>query len=120
VNMIERFPELLTTAESERPGFAFSKVFGTPSAAPMLEELLPVARGWNPDLLVCEQLELAGPVAAALLGVPNVTHGLGHPLPERLLTCVGEEMTALWREHGLQEPDHAATYDHLYLDIPTR
>jgi MGT family glycosyltransferase len=26
-------------------------------------------------------------------------------------------MTVLWREHGLQEPDHAGTYEHLYLDI---
>jgi UDP:flavonoid glycosyltransferase YjiC (YdhE family) len=117
VNMTERFPELLTMAESERPEFAFSKIFGTPSAAPMLEELLPVAREWKPDLMVCEQLELAGPIAAALLEVPNVTHGLGHPLPERLLACVGEEMTGLWRDHGLQEPDHAGTYEHLYLDV---
>jgi UDP:flavonoid glycosyltransferase YjiC (YdhE family) len=117
VNMIERFPELLTMAESERPEFAFSKIFGTPGAAPMLEELLPVARAWKPDFLVCEQLELGGPLAAALLEVPNVTHGLGHPLPERLLTCVGEEMAPLWRERGLQAPDHAGTYQHLYLDI---
>ena len=117
VNMTERFPELLTMAESERPEFAFSKIFGTPSAAPMLEELLPLAREWKPDLMVCEQLELAGPIAAALLEVPNVTHGLGHPLPERLLTRVGEEMTPLWRDHGLQAPDHAGTYEHLYLDI---
>jgi UDP:flavonoid glycosyltransferase YjiC (YdhE family) len=116
-NMTERFPELLTMAESARPEFAFSKIFGTPSAAPMLQELLPVAQGWSPDLMLCEQLELAGPIVAALLEVPNVTHGLGHPLPERLLTCVGEEMTALWREHGLQRPDHAGTYKHLYLDI---
>ena len=116
-DMVERFPELLTMAESERPNFAFSKIFGTPSAAPMLEELLPVARGWNPDLLLCEQLELAGPIAAALLDVPNVTHGLGHPLPEELLACVGEEIAPLWRQHGLQAPDHAGTYEHLYLDI---
>lgn len=117
LNLTERFPEILTMPESERLGFAVSKIFGTPSAAPMLEELLPVAREWNPDLLVCEQLELAGPMAAALLKVPNVTHGLGHPLPERLLACAGEEMTALWRKHGLAEPDHAGTYEHLYLDI---
>jgi UDP:flavonoid glycosyltransferase YjiC (YdhE family) len=116
-NMIERFPELLTMTESERPEFAFSKIFGTPSAAPMLAELLPVAREWKPDLVVCEQLELAGPIAASLLEVPNVTHGLGHPLPERLLRCVGAEMAALWQEYGLQTPDHAGTYTHLYLDI---
>lgn len=115
--MPERFPELLTMPEPDRPDFAFSKIFGTPSAGPMLEDLLPVAREWKPDLVVCEQLELAGPIAAALLEVPNVTHGLGHPLPERLLTCVGEEMAALWHEYGLQQPGHAGTYRHLYLDI---
>lgn len=117
VNMAERFPELLTMPESERLGFAVSKIFGTASAAPMLEELLPVAREWRPDLLICEQLELGGPIAAALLGVPNVTHGLGHPLPENLLACVSEDMTPLWRTHGLPERDHAGTYEHLYLDI---
>jgi hypothetical protein len=29
----------------------------------MLEQLLPVAREWKPDLLICEQLELAGPIS---------------------------------------------------------
>jgi UDP:flavonoid glycosyltransferase YjiC (YdhE family) len=40
-------------------------------------ELLPRAEAWRPDLVVSEELELAGPVAAARTGSPLVVHGLG-------------------------------------------
>jgi UDP:flavonoid glycosyltransferase YjiC (YdhE family) len=47
----------------------------------MLVDLLPIAAECHPHLLVCEQAELAGPIAAARLGVPNVTHAFGRLLP---------------------------------------
>ncbi|MFJ9863610.1 nucleotide disphospho-sugar-binding domain-containing protein [Streptomyces sp. NPDC101165] len=38
----------------------------------LLGSYLEFARDWRPDLVVSEQLELAGPVVAAVLGVPSV------------------------------------------------
>jgi UDP:flavonoid glycosyltransferase YjiC (YdhE family) len=83
----------------------------------MLVDLLPIAEGWQPDLLVCEQGELAGPVAAARLGVPNVTHAFGRLLPAERLARAGEAMAEVWRAHGLEPRPFAGTYDHLYVDI---
>jgi MGT family glycosyltransferase len=54
---------------------------------------------------------------AGALGVPNVTHGFGHPLPAVRLERAGQAMQPLWQEHGLTAPPFAGTYAHLYLDI---
>lgn len=43
----------------------------------MLDGTVDAARAWRPDLVVHTPLEAAGPVAAAILGVPRVLHGLG-------------------------------------------
>ena len=119
-DVLERFPQVLEMAPAERPDFIFQHLFGPARAQPMLEDLLPIARGWKPSLLVCEQAELAGPIVAALLGVPNVTHAFGSLLPERRVAGAGEQMAALWEANGLEPRPYAGTYDHLYLDIYPR
>jgi len=76
-----------------------------------------MAEEWRPHLLVCEQGELAGPVAAARLGIPNVTHAFGRLLPAVRLANAGKAMADVWRAHGLEPRPYAGTYDHLYVDI---
>lgn len=41
----------------------FPRLFGSAAAA-MFADLLPVAAGWRPDLIVHEAAEFAAPVAA--------------------------------------------------------
>ena len=113
----QRYPEFASLTPAERPDFMFPRIFGPDRAGPMLADLLPVAREWQPSLLVCDQAELAGPIVAAVLGVPNVTHSFGSLLPEVRLARAAEAMAPLWEEHGLDPRPHAGTYDHLYLDI---
>ena len=116
----ERFPEVRDLAPPDRPDFMFPRLFGPIRAGPMLDDLLPIARDWKPSLLVSEQAELAGPIAAAVLGVPNVTHAFGSLLPSRRLVDAAEQMAGLWEAHGLEPRPYAGTYDHLYLDIYPR
>lgn len=40
-------------------------------------DLLPLTEAWHPDLVVSEELELGGPIAAARCGARLVVHGLG-------------------------------------------
>jgi UDP:flavonoid glycosyltransferase YjiC (YdhE family) len=117
VTLVERYPELALLPPQERPDFMFARIFGPERAAPMLEDLLPLAREWSPSLMVCEQAELAGPIVAAALGIPNVTHGFGHPLPAVRVDRAGEAMQPLWEGHGLPVPPFAGTYQHPYVDI---
>ncbi|MGI5175767.1 glycosyltransferase [Dactylosporangium sp. CA-152071] len=57
-------------------------------------QLLEDARRFRPDLVICEPVEHAGRVVAAILGVPFVEHGWGFTLP------VGADVTAA---HGLAD-----------------
>jgi L-noviosyl transferase len=42
---------------------------------------------WHPDLVIAEPMELAGPAAATIAGVPWVRHSYGLMPPERLLSA---------------------------------
>ena len=98
-------------------GFVFPRMFGGLRAPAMLADLLPVAEAWQPDLIVHEQAELAGPVVAAVLGIPGVTHAFGGGVPADFVRDAGEQVAALWEEHHLPLPPFAGCYEHLYLDI---
>src|SRR5215213_4997733 len=117
LSLLERYPEFASLPPAERPDFLFAKIFGPERAEPMLEDLVPVAREWSPSLMVCEQAELAGPIVAAALGIPSVTHGFGHPLPAARVARAGDAMQPLWEARGLTAPPFAGTYQHLYVDI---
>jgi UDP-N-acetylglucosamine:LPS N-acetylglucosamine transferase len=110
-------PGIADLPPAQRPDHLFALAFGPLRAGPMLADLLPIAQEWRPHLLVCEQAELAGPVAAARLDVPNVTHAFGRLLPSVRLVRAGEAMADLWRAHGLEPRPFAGAYDHLYVDI---
>ena len=81
--------------------FMFSRIFGPRRAEPMLVDLIPIVEGWRSQVLVCDQAELAGPIAARLAGVPNVTHSFGRLLPAARVARAEETMANLWRAHGL-------------------
>jgi UDP:flavonoid glycosyltransferase YjiC (YdhE family) len=117
LSLLERYPEIASVPPAERPDLLFAKIFGPERAAPMLDDLLPLAREWSPSVMVCEQAELAGPIVAAALDIPNVTHGFGHPLPALRVARAQEAMQPLWGAHDLTAPPFAGTYEHLYVDI---
>ena len=113
----QRFPEVHDVAPPARPDFTFPRLFGTIRAASMLADLVPVARTWQPDLVVSDTAEFAGPVAAALLGVPFVSHSFGGLLPEPRVAAAGDAVAALWTEHGLEPRPYGGMYIHRYVDI---
>jgi UDP:flavonoid glycosyltransferase YjiC (YdhE family) len=105
----------------ERAAFVFPRSFGLGATPPMVADLLPLARDWRPDLLVHEQGSLASPLVGAVLGVPNVTHSYGGPVPAALVAAAGKLLAPLWLEHGLRVPPYAGCFTSTYLDIcPSR
>lgn len=113
----ERFPEIESLAPSDRPAFMFPRLFGGVRAGPMLADLAPIASHFEPDVVVHEAGELAAPIVAALLGVPNITHGFGGLVLKERVMAASAEVSALWRSNGLEPRPYAGCYDHLYLDI---
>src|SRR5712692_8566157 len=113
----ERFPELGSLPRPKWPDFMFPRLFGAVRAPHMLAELLPVAKEWRPELVVNDAAEFAGPIAAAVMGVPSITHAFGPLLPKARVAAAGEEVAQLWTEQGMSPRPYGGSYDHLYLDV---
>jgi UDP:flavonoid glycosyltransferase YjiC (YdhE family) len=104
-------------APPERAAFMFPHMFGALLTPPMVEDLLPLAREWRPDLLVHEHGELASPLVGAVLAIPSVTHSFGGAIPAGILAAGARAVAPLWTDHG-QEPDtYAGCFTSVYLDI---
>jgi MGT family glycosyltransferase len=92
-------------------------MFGAALTPPMVTDLLRIARGWAPDLLVHENAELAAPLVGVACGVPSLTHAFGGAVPAGALVEAGKRLAALWQEHGLEVPPYAGCFKSGYLDI---
>ncbi|MGH4024656.1 MAG: nucleotide disphospho-sugar-binding domain-containing protein [Pseudonocardiaceae bacterium] len=101
-----------TTAASTGRGPRVLQMF-LAHAASMVDDLVRQARSWMPDVVVFEPTALAGPVAAAALGVPAVRHLYGVDLLYRARARLGELLAPLARRHGVSrlDPLGAATID---------
>ena len=106
---IRRWPET-----TKQPGTAWALRMFTQILAPStLSDLCELVDDWEPDLLVHEEGEYAGPVAAARADVPWVTHGWGSPLrPTEELEQLEEHAAGLWSTAGLAVPPWGGLYRH--------
>jgi UDP:flavonoid glycosyltransferase YjiC (YdhE family) len=72
---------------------------------------------WQPDLVVREEGEYAGPAIAALAGVPWVDHSWGPMRPSTAIDDVAPFLASLWERHGLLPDPRAGFFRWLYLDV---
>ena len=101
----------------QRAAHAFPTMFAGSAAPAMARDLLPIAREWQPDLMVHEPAELASSLVGAVLGVPSLTQSFGGAVPAPILTAAGERLRTMWTGHGLPLPPYAGQFLAPYLDI---
>ncbi|GAC1608796.1 MAG: hypothetical protein NVS3B26_07230 [Mycobacteriales bacterium] len=108
-----RWPETVT-----QPGTAWALRMFTEILGPTtLADLLVLCDRWRPDLVIHEEGEYAGPVAAARVGVRWVTHAWGSPLrPTVDLGAIGEHVSPMWQSVGLPVPRWGGLYEHGLLN----
>jgi len=111
-----RFPEWASVRDTDRLRFALSSVGAHISAPGMLPGLISAVRDRGADLLVHGPAVFAGPVAAAVAGIPSVNQSWGPLLPLGELGLATDAASGLWRSHGLEAPPLGGMFDHLYLD----
>jgi UDP:flavonoid glycosyltransferase YjiC (YdhE family) len=97
----------------ERDGLA--RLF-VPLVEPALEQVVSFLRSWRADLVVHELTAFVGPLAAAIVDIPNVNHGTGFGFPPSALGA-GEAMASAWRAHGLDPDPTAGVYRFLHLEV---
>jgi UDP:flavonoid glycosyltransferase YjiC (YdhE family) len=105
---------------ADRAAFMFPTMFGESFTPPMVADLLPLAKRWQPDLLVHEHGELGSPVVGAVIGRPSVTHAFGGAVPEAFVAEAGARVAHIWAAHGLPLPSYAGCFTSTYLDICPR
>lgn len=113
---LERFPEIRAMPGPQLPGYVFPRLFGEITAAAQFPDLLELARSWRPDVVVHDAADLAAPVVAAAIGVPNACHGFGTLIPAATVEAAAERAAALWQAVGLEPRPFGGCYVHLYID----
>jgi L-noviosyl transferase len=75
-------------------------------SVPLVDGLLASVTARPPDVIVHEPLDFAGPLLAALAGVPTVLHSAGLPLGRQMISGMRRTDSALRTRYGL--PDEAS------------
>lgn len=110
---VQRWPE----TRSQPPRVWAVRMFTAILAPRTLIDLQVECDEWQPDLLVHEEGEYAGPVAAARAGIPWVTHAWGSPLrPVDELRGLEADASSLWESVGLAVPQWGGLYRHGLLN----
>jgi UDP:flavonoid glycosyltransferase YjiC (YdhE family) len=86
------------------------------SAGTRAIDLMPRAIAWQPDLVIAEETELAGPVVAAVTGARHVVHGLGIMPPMSIWTAFSASVQGLYERWSVTQ-DAQAIRTRPYLEI---
>ena len=96
--------------------FGVEQVFATERLRTGFGELAAIADDFDPDVFIHDPAELAAPLIASSRGRPNVCVGYLLPFDGELLAGAVRAMRPRWESFGLEIPDDAGLYRHLYLD----
>ena len=102
---------------AEANAFMIAEVFGGYNARRAVPDLLPLCRDWAPDVVVRENAEFGGAIAAQALGIPHAAVQIGHffdfgAVKDRL----SAQLDPVRRSVGLPpDPDLEMLYRYLLL-----
>lgn len=115
--LVEEARRRWPSTRSAPPAAWAVRMFSEIAAPAMAADLEPFVRRWDPDVVVCEEGEYGGPVAAAAARIPWMAHGWGSPLrPAAALAEVARLVAPLWQRAGLAAPAGDALYGHGVFD----
>lgn len=87
-------------------------------AAPArLVDLVPLLADWRPDVLLHDETELGGPVAAAGAAIPWADQSVGILRPLAMARLAGQVLAPVCAERGVDIGDFAGLFRYLYLDV---
>jgi hypothetical protein len=92
-------------------------LFGEVLAPAMLDDLEPLVREWQPDVILHDAWELGAPIAASSAGIPSISQSQGIRFDDQLLDAAAAAVAPLWRQRGLNPDPTAGLYRYLCLDI---
>ena len=114
----EQFSEVQTFRRRSGRTSCFPDCSGACAPPAMLADLMPVARTWSPELVVCDAAEFAGPIAAAAGWRAERHARVWGPAPRAAGRGHRRGGRSRCGPRTASSPDRTAgSYDNLYLDI---
>ena len=104
-------------APSRVEGYFVPRLFGEVGMALMVDDLLELCKQSEPALLVFDPYVFAAPLVAAATGARAVLHCIGPLMDRSVLDLVGDAVSPIWREFGLEVPPAAGVYSGTTLTI---
>jgi UDP:flavonoid glycosyltransferase YjiC (YdhE family) len=104
-------------APSRVQGYFVPRLFGEIGIALMVDDLLELCKVSEPALLVFDPYLFAAPLVAAATGAHAVLHSIGPLIDRSVLDLVGDAVSPIWREFGLEVPPAAGLYSGTTLTI---
>jgi len=113
----EATPGLDAVAPWDGMRYVLPGLFAGVRVPPMLEDLGRIIPDWRPDLLVHDSTEMAGAMAAEVVGIPHVEHSFGllRPVETRRLSTA--TLAPVAERLGVPNPGVGGLKGELYLDI---
>ena len=114
----ERFPEQHALPPGRDRFHEFvPRMLGGVAAPARAADLIPLVASWKPDVLVHDETDFGGPVAAAVAGIPYADHSVGILRPLHMARLARTALTPLYEEHGIALGEFGGLFRYLYLDV---
>jgi UDP:flavonoid glycosyltransferase YjiC (YdhE family) len=112
-----RYPEEDGLVAMERFERFVPRMLAGVAAPARAADLVPLVDEWQPDLLVHDETEFAGPVAAARAGIPWADQSVGILRPLAMARLAGETLAPLCAEYGVDVGPFGGMFRYLYIDV---
>ncbi len=112
-----RYEEANLPPGKERFESFVPKMLAGVAAPPRAVDLVPIIERWQPDLLVHDETEFAGPAAAAATGIPYADQSVGMLRPLTMARLAGRTLAPLAQELGVDLGEFGGLFAYLYLDV---
>ena len=113
----QRYPEQAALSAMERFEQFVPRMLAGVAAPARAADLVPLVKDWEPDLLVHDETEFAGAVAAAAAGIPWADQSVGILRPLAMARLAGETLAPLCERYGADVGRFGGMYRYLYLDV---
>ncbi len=112
-----RLPEAALAPGKERFETFVPRMLAGVAAPARLVDLVPLLADWRPDVLLHDETELGGPVAAAGAGIPWADQSVGILRPLAMARLAGQVLAPVCAERGVDIGEFAGLFRYLYLDV---
>ncbi|HSH59491.1 MAG TPA: glycosyltransferase, partial [Acidimicrobiales bacterium] len=112
-----RFPGEAALDGQERFTQFVPRMLAAVAAPARVPELVPIVERWRPDVLVRDETDFAGPVAATVVGIPYADQSVLILRPLEMARLAGETLSPMCQEWGVELGPFGGMFRYLYLDV---